>query len=410
MRVGVIGAGPAGMMAAWQAAKHGTRVVLFDSNARPGKKLLITGSGRCNLSNTKCAPERYTCDESDFLSRAWAEFSQADLVNLLGELGIPLYATDDGWYYPLSNSAANVAEILIELLVAAGVEFVPESRVVQISPAGYGFKVYCENEEKPVYVDSLVVASGGKAYPQTGSDGSLFPIIRGLGHRILPTRPALAPVLLEGGTTSLLKGVRLDAGCMLVKNEKVVESTVGNVIFTEWGMNGPGVMDLSHWIEKPEQEDYRLVVNFLPGKESLLFDFLQQGAQNGLSPRAVLLGLLPEKVVSWAMDGLDIEPNQLAGDLSPEQANTLARKLTSTSLKVLGVKGYSHAQCSTGGVAVSEVNGSTMESKIVPGIFFAGEVLNVNGPCGGYNLHWALTSGWIAGRGAALRGKMSSLD
>lgn len=410
MRVGVIGAGPAGMMAAWQAAKHGARVALFDSNPKPGKKLLITGSGRCNLSNENCAPERYACDELEFLRRAWAEFSQADLVSLLGNLGIPLYATDDGWYYPLSNSAANVVEIFTELLVAAGVEFVPESRVVQIVPAGYGFKVIRQHDARTVYADSLVVASGGKAYPQTGSDGSLYPILRGLGHRILPTRPALAPVLLEGGTTSLLKGVRLDAGCMLVKNGKVVESTLGNVIFTEWGMNGPGVMDLSHWIEKPEQEDYRLFVNFLPGKEALLFDWLQKGAQNGLTIRAVLLGLLPEKVVGWALDGLNIEHNLLAGDLTEEQVSALVRKLTSTSQKVLGVKGYSYAQCSTGGVAVSEVNGSTMESKIVPGIFFSGEVLNVNGPCGGYNLHWALTSGWIAGRGAALRGKMSSPD
>lgn len=410
MRIGVIGAGPAGMMAAWHAAQHGARVVLFDSNTRPGKKLLITGSGRCNLSNEKCAPARYTCDEMDFLRCAWAELPQADLVSLLGELGIPLYATDDGWYYPLSNSAANVVEIFIEILEAAGVEFVPESRVVQIEPVGYGFKVFRENDAKPVYADSLVVASGGKAYPQTGSDGSLYPIIRGLGHQILPTRPALAPVLLESGTTSALKGVRLDAGCTLLKNGSSVESAIGNVIFTEWGMNGPGVMDLSHWIEKPEQAGYRLVVNFLPGKEALLFDSLQQGAQNGVSTRAVLLGLLPEKVVRWAMDGLEMEPNQMAGDLSDEQAGALARKLTATSLKVLGVKGYSHAQCSTGGVAVSEVNGSSMESKIIPGLFFAGEVLNVNGPCGGYNLHWALTSGWIAGRGAALRGKMSSPD
>jgi len=403
MRVGVIGAGPSGIMAAISASQNGARVILFDANPRIGKKFILTGSGRCNLTNAHSAPQRYATDDDALLVSAWQQFSQPDLVEYLNQIGLALYATEDGWYYPRSNSAANVVEMLGQILSSAGVEFQLEKKIETIHPTGYGFKLVCMNENKPFYVDSLIIACGGKAYPQTGSDGNLNGAIRELGHTILPSRPALAPMLLEDGVFDDLRGVRLDVGCSLLLDGKEIGSTLGNVIFTEWGINGPGVMDLSYLVENAEKNHYQLRLNFIAGNEDLLRDLLTNARERRLEAQAAYLALLPQKVVRWGFSRAGIADGLLAEALSTVQMEELLSVFAKSVCEVKGVKGYKYAQCSWGGVPAREVEGFSMQSKILPGVYFAGEVLNVVGPCGGYNLHWALVSGLISGRAAALR-------
>jgi predicted Rossmann fold flavoprotein len=403
MRVGVIGAGPAGILAALSAAQHGAKVILFDSNSRAGKKLLLTGSGRCNLSNRNSVPQRYACDDMRFLELAWKEFDQESLVNFLDSLGISTYATEDGWYYPQSNSAGNVVEILNQLINAAEIKFQRATRIERITPEGYGFKLIGENQTKPIYVDSLVIASGGKAYPQTGSDGNLNGAIRGLGHAVLPIRPALAPMLLKAGVFDDLKGVRLDAACHLLFNRQVIGRSVGNIIFTEWGINGPGVMDLSYLVENANLAEFILEIDFLSENKEHAIALVEKAKTNGLPTRSAFLAILPEKIVNWGFARAGLDFDEPAKGMTKNQLHGLLEQFSATRAQVEGVKGYKYAQCSWGGVPAAEVDGSTMRSKKVAGLYFAGEVLNVVGPCGGYNLHWAFASGWIAGRGAAKR-------
>jgi predicted Rossmann fold flavoprotein len=209
--IGVVGAGPAGIMAALEAARHGARVLLFDTNATVGRKLLVTGNGRCNISNDGAGPESYICDDPHFLAELFAACSQRDTLARLAGLGIPTYATADGWRYPLSDSAAAVAEILAAELELAGVEMRLQTRCVSARPtsgppSGPGFDLDLGGPGHTVHVDRLVAATGGMAYPALGSKGEFLPVLAALRHSIVPPTPALVPLLADIRPVHKLQG------------------------------------------------------------------------------------------------------------------------------------------------------------------------------------------------------------
>lgn len=395
--VGIIGAGAAGIFAALESVRLGRQTLLFDSNPSIGRKLLVTGAGRCNLTNAKVAPGQYACADRDWIAMLLQSFGHPELLAYLHELGILTTSTMDGWFYPASYSAATVVDTLAATLAERKVDTVLRARIISVERTGDRFNL-TDARGMSYEVDSLVMACGGKALPDLGSTGELFPILKKWGHSVVPLRPALAPLEADMAPYRTLAGVRLDAMARLFDGRKVLGETPGNLIFTEWGLNGPAVMDLSHLIHPGNSKDLRLELDLIPNCEAEFLDLLDRRSTSSIPLKTVLGAVLPPKVppVILAMAGLD--PDTRARQLNGKERDLLIRTIKGLSFHITGVRGYKYCQVSAGGVPVTEVDPHTMRSRIVPGLFLTGEVLDVVGPCGGFNLQFAFSSGVLAGR------------
>jgi len=402
INVAVIGAGASGLLAAIAAARQGASVTLFERNASLGRKLLVTGSGRCNLSNDHVASERYTCADPNWMDTCLSRFGVSELLKTLNAIGVPVYKTWDGWYYPLSNSAHSIVDALSHAIKAAGVHTQTSSQVLDIAQHQKGFRVsyfHNANQHDQVF-DRVIVSSGGKAYPSLGSKGEMFPVLDKLGHTVLPIHPALAPVLVELDSLKSLQGVRLDLGVSLLKGKTVIAAAAGNMIFTEWGLNGPAVMDISHHIPDPPGDEITLSLNLLHFIETEFSNILEEKRQTEFPVSLLLAAFFPPKAVQCYTNLLALPVNTPLNKLDDPSISRLMDQLKKTNLKVLGVRGYKYCQASVGGVPVSEVSPETLESTILPGLYLTGETLDVVGPCGGFNLHFAFASGALAGKAA----------
>ena len=401
-QVGIIGAGPAGMMAALQAAWKGAEVTLFDANAIVGRKLLVTGSGRCNLTNAAIAPERYVCSNPAFLAALFNQFDREALLKTLERIGILAYHTADGWYYPCSESAATVVDAFAAALAQAGVRLRLNQRVTGLQKTDAGFRVQVGESEW--IGERLIVAAGGQAYPTLGSRGDLYPLLSRLGHTITPVYPALAPVQADVRMLHKLQGVRLDVTAGVWQGKTLLGTTTGNLIFTQWGFNGPAVMDLSHLISTRPGTPLHLTLNLLPGEsEPRLRALLKQKRQEAVPVRVLLGAVLPPKVPPVILGLAGINAEVQINQLNEAAVENILKQLTHILIEIQGVRGFDYAQVSTGGVPVDEVRPASLESKLVPGLYLAGEMLDVIGPCGGFNLQFAFSSGaaagWAAGQG-----------
>lgn len=392
----IIGAGPAGTTAALFAARNGTQVTLIEGNATVGRKLLVTGAGRCNLSNDNVSAERYTCGDAQWMEEVLAHFGIADLLAFLPTIGIFTYATHDGWCYPLSESAQTVVDAFYYALVQAGVNLLLDHKVTTIRNTTDGFEISFKTQ-RPLTCERLLIAAGGAAYPTLGSRGTLFPILKELGHTIRPVVPALAPVICDMTPYQRLKGVRFDTRVRLYEGKSLLAETTGNLIFTEWGLNGPAVMDLSHHISTRSGAALRLELNPLFSSEEAM-RLLASKNRTLATPLAVLLGaVLPPKLPPVVLSMAGLAERVRMDQVSDDQLERVFALLTALPFKVTGVRGFEYCQVSAGGVPVSEVDPLTMRSRVVPNLQLAGETLDVVGPCGGYNLHFAFSTGAIAG-------------
>jgi predicted Rossmann fold flavoprotein len=395
--VGIIGAGPAGILAALESSKKGNQTLLFDSNPGIGRKLLVTGAGRCNLTNAAVEARHYTCADREWMTVLLENFDHKNLLEYLQELGILTTSTLDGWYYPASYSAATVVDTLASGLEVQKVDMVLNTRITTMDRDGSGF-ILSDARKMKYHVDHLVLAFGGKASPDLGSTGELFPQLAQWGHTVIPLRPALAPIEVDMRNYRTMQGVRLDARARLFNNRSLLGESTGNLIFTEWGLNGPAVMDLSHLIHFGNEAELRLELDLLLHYEKNLHDLFERKSESKVPVRILLGSILPPKVppVILAQAGLDSDIQ--ADKLTPENISGIFHLLKALPFKVTGVRGFKYCQVSAGGVPVTEVDPKTMRSHIVPGLFLAGEVLDVVGPCGGYNLQFAFSSGVTAGR------------
>lgn len=404
MKVAVVGAGASGMMASLQAAWHGATVTLLERNTTVGKKLLVTGSGHCNITNAAATAAVYTCADPKWMEALLGDFGVQDLLAVLEDIGIPVHKTVDGWYYPLSDSAHTVVNAFASALDIAEVRLCAPAQVTSIHGHKKGYVVcFSSNgKEEEKKFDRVIVSAGGKAYPSLGSRGELFPVLENLGHTVLPKRPALAPLLVGLGSLHPLQGVRLDVGVNLWHEDQRLAATMGNLIFTEWGINGPAVMDLSHHVSAYPEKKLELSLNLLAFFQAE-FDRLLAQKRTSLMPLQVFLGaFFPPKVVSLYLKNMKLPADISMKQMSDSKLRPLIQKLQDTRLPVKGVRGFEYCQISAGGVPVTEVNPHTMESLRMPGLFLTGETLDVVGPCGGYNLQYAFSSGALAGKAAVI--------
>jgi len=388
-------------MAALEAARLGAQVTLFDMNATVGRKLLVTGNGRCNISNMRASPERYTCADPKFLETAFDLYGREMTLARLYDLGVPTYSTPDGWYYPLSDSAASVVEALAAMLELAGVDVRLQCKAVDIRRTADGFALTIGGPSHVCEVARLVVASGGKAYPALGSTGELFPILEQLGHTVVPIYPALVPITARVKQFHKLQGVRLDVGLSLWEGNQRLGETTGNVMFTQDGFSGPAAMDLSHLVSMRPAASLRLVIDLVALRQNEFLALIARLRGQPVPLRVVLGAVMPAKIPPVVLSLAGFDPQVKLPEISQKELNRLLYLVSHLEAEVTGTRSFKFAQLSTGGIPVTEVDPRTMESRLVHGLYFAGEVMDVIGPCGGFNLQWCWTSGALAGRGAA---------
>lgn len=401
MTIAVIGAGASGMAAALQAAWQGASVTLFERNPVVGKKLLVTGSGHCNLTNDAVCSSKYTCADPVWLENLLDRYDIGDLREMLAKIGILIHETSDGWYYPLSNSAQSVVEAFSFALNLAGVKVVTQTQVVSIKTGTQGFIIgyNCDGKLQEVRIERVVVSAGGTAYPALGSKGELFPVLEELGLTVLPKRPALAPVVADLGNLRALKGMRLDVEATLWSGNTYLGSSKGNLIFTEWGLNGPAVMDLSQLVDSSGENELSLNLLAFFQEE---FDQLLAKKRKSVMPVKILLdAFFAPKVADILLHCIDLAGNTPLNQVEDEKLEHLVSQLKGTRLHIKGVRGFEYCQLSAGGVPVNEVDPQTLESRQIKGLYLTGETLDVVGLCGGYNLHFAFASGALAGKAAA---------
>jgi predicted Rossmann fold flavoprotein len=420
----VAGGGAAGLMAAGQAARQGAKTLILEKMQSPGRKLGITGKGRCNLTNVATLPEfvSHFGERGRFLRQAFSRFFTADLVAFLEELGVPTVTERGGRVFPASGRAQDVVAALVRWVRGVGVTVVTEAPVervilhgdhvvgVQVAPVPSGRRQRGTREDSRGRMFSgaaVILATGGASYPATGSTGDGYRLARALGHTIVPIRPALVPLETAGGLAPRLQGLSLrNVRARLWLNGKRVTDLFGEMLFTHFGVSGPIILTLSkRAVDGLRQgQEVTISLDLKPAlderklDERLLRDLRSHGKQR---LRTVLKELLPQALIPVCLELTAIPPDRLASELTLQERRRLRAWLKDFRLDVTGYRPLTEAIVTAGGVDTREVNPRTMASRLVRGLYFVGEVLDVDGDTGGYNLQAAFSTGWVAGRAAA---------
>lgn len=401
--VAVIGGGAAGMMAAITAAREGVKVTILEHKDRIGKKILSTGNGRCNFTNTFQTPACYRSDNRDFAWNIIQKFNVEKTISFFKELGI--YPKDrNGYLYPYSDQAAAILEVLQIEIAKLDICVMTEINVLDIQPVKRGIRV--TTDKKTITVDSVILACGSKAAPVTGSDGSGYQLAKLLGHRIVPVLPALVQLRCAEKFYKSISGVRVQGTVEIYADDISLASDTGEIQLTNYGISGIPVFQVSRYAAKAiyQKQSVTAVLNFMPdmNKDEFL-SFLQERIT--LCPHKTLdeffTGIFPKKLCELWIRLSRLPKEMRVSDLSGEQLEKLVLLIQHLRTHITETNAFEQAQICCGGVDTTEINPDTLESNYVPGIYFAGELLDVDGICGGYNLQWAWSSGFVAGKEAA---------
>ena len=406
MKVLVLGGGPAGMTAALAAARAGAEVLLLEQNERIGKKLLLTGNGKCNYTNLELDVARYDTDGPDFVRELIKRYPPEAIIRFLEELGVPPLSRHGGWIYPHAEQAAAVLNALRTALEREQVAVRTGTRVLGIQREKKGgFRI--RTEEKPLYADRVILALGGSALAKTGSDGSGFRYAEELGLKLEAPRPALCPLRSterENPFFRAAQGVRVPAELTLFVDNAARGRESGELQLTKEGFSGIAVFQLSLFAGRAlaEKRKTELCINFLADFTADTDFFARRlSLPFATDLEAVGNGLVPKNLWGALLRRAALTPQQAVKRGDRELAKRLSAALTASRFTLQGLGSFEKAQVSAGGIALSELSGQSLSFRRVPGLYAAGEILNVTGPCGGYNLHWCFASGLSAGQSAA---------
>ena len=396
--VAIIGGGASGMMAALTAAEDkNNRVLIFERQQRVGRKLLATGNGRCNLTNTGASVEHYHGADPEFVRPALQAFGPQETLAFFRSLGLVTTEEYGGRVYPFSNSANSVADVLRYAMEQRGVELKAACPAREIRRTETGFEVLTDEGVIPAH--KLIVACGGAAGAKLGGVKDGYELLRPLGHKHNRLSPVLVPVFTEPEYPRALKGIRADVVLTLTAGSRLLGESRGELQFTENGISGPAVFDLTGRL--PQAGDKAVFhIDLTAGQAELFRAMLRERAR--LMPNAeapeVLTGMLHNRLGRMAAKRSGIVPTRTVGELTEGELNRLLETITDFSLKVTGTAGFDAAQVTGGGIQTSAVDPHTMQSTQVPGLYIIGELLDVDGDCGGFNLQWAWSCGRLAGR------------
>lgn len=402
----VIGGGASGITAAITAKDMGSDVAILENTSRIGKKILTTGNGRCNITNENVSLQNYHSSQKSFPQNTLNSFGYEDTKNFFSALGLPLATLECGKVYPLSLQASSVIDIFRFALDDKNISVYTDSKVKEIIPQKNKFKILTSSGDEYI-CNKVIIATGGQSYPKTGSDGSSYKFIKNLGHSITPLLPSLVQLKLNYGKLKAISGVKFDGNAKILIENNIERSESGEILFTDYGISGPPILQLSRIasLSKHQNKPVTIVIDMFP-QFSLqeLKDFLEDhwGVFSYRSVHDSFIGIINKKLIPTLLKESDIDNiHKPCWDLDWKEKNKLYSFLKEWAFEVTGTNSFNNAQVTLGGVNVKEINSTTLESKIVPNLFFCGEVLDVDGDCGGFNLQWAWSSGFIAGKSAS---------
>lgn len=410
----VIGGGTAGLMAAGQAASKGANVILLEKMPRPGRKLRITGKGRCNITNDTPLDEflNHFGKNGQFLKTAFYKFFVLGLLQFLKSLNIETVTERGNRIFPASNQAQDVVDALVEWVKQKGVILRTKSKVEELivvdgKICGTTFFNHETSKKETIFADSVILATGGMSYPLTGSTGDGYRLAKSVGHSVVPIRPALVPLVTSGDTAQKLQGLSLrNVTANLWIDGKKQVSEFGEMLFTHFGLSGPIILTLSKQAADAlsKKKKVMISIDLKPALDEqkldarLLRDFEYHGK---MKFRKLLHKLLPPKLIHVCMEQTGISPDKTGNQITADERKRLRIWLKNFRLEIIGHRPISEAIITAGGIDLKEINPKTMESKVVKGLYFAGEVMDIDADTGGYNLQAAFSTGYLAGISAA---------
>ena len=429
-RIGVVGGGASGLMAAIIAAEQGAEVTLLEGNDRPGKKILSTGNGKCNIGNRLLVPEAYYTESPHFLKSCLDRFGTEAAVSFFERIGL-MIKSKNGYLYPVCEQAAAVLDVLRYRAASLGIKVVTGCRIVKIERADRA-KEKTELIEKTEFIVSgqdmkfrferLILACVGRAAPRTGSDGSGFLLAERMGHRILPTVPALVQLRCGEDYFKSVAGVRAEAEVTVLYGGREAAREQGELLLTDYGISGIPVFQISRVVnylllerdgaphkrngKSPEtKKEVEAAVDFFPGCSREYFSRFHSQRMKELgdsTAEAFFTGILHKKLMMLFIRLAGLKPGERIDGADGRKIQKVYELCRNWKVRIVGSNSYDNAQVCAGGVPLDEVT-ENLESKKAKGLYFAGEILDVDGKCGGYNLHWAWCSGYLAGMAAAGR-------
>ncbi len=404
----VIGGGPAGLMAAGQAASAGKSVLLLEKMTAPGRKLRITGKGRCNLTNTAPLSEfigRFG-KTGKFLRQAFNQFFAEDLAAFFSELGVLIKTERGGRVFPEGDDAGAVADALQQWAMQQGVVIQKKAPVDKLLISNKRI-TGVRSHGKDYHADAVILATGGASYPGTGSTGNGYRLAESVGHTIVPVRPALVPLVTRGTVARQLRGLSLKnvKVTVFIANRKQTDA-FGEMLFTHFGVSGPIILTLSGQVVDAlrQKKQVELSIDLKPALDDktldarLLRDFVEHSRKQFAT---MLKGLLPAKLITICPDLVHISPDKTCGQITADERKRLRLWLKDFRLTVTGHRSMAEAIITAGGVDTREIDPHTMASRLIEGLYIAGELLDIDADTGGYNLQAAFSTGYVAGRAAA---------
>lgn len=405
MKIGIIGAGASGIFAAITAAKQGAEVTLIEKKDRVGKKILATGNGKCNFTNISMNATDFRSQSSNIYSDFISQYNENKVISFFHELGM-LTKIKNGYCYPRSEQASTVLDLLRLQLKIHKISVLTEHYPISISKKKKNFEILLENQEK-LYFDRIILACGSFAGEKKRDDFTGYTYAKKLGHTLVPVVPALVQVRAKGKDFKSISGVRCDANISLYINDSFIAEEFGELQLTDYGISGIPVFQLSRYVSYGIYEKKKITaqIDFLP--EYTIEDWISfalkkwKSSSKDMNAEEFFQGFLNKKLNMMFLKQGGIKAETALKELKFSHLEQVLCNMKKWNIEIEGTNPYENAQVCAGGVSLDEIT-LQMESKIVPGLYFAGELIDVDGRCGGYNLQWAWTSGYLAGKNAAI--------
>ncbi|KEI94361.1 NAD(P)/FAD-dependent oxidoreductase [Clostridium botulinum] len=401
----ILGGGASGITASIISKDMGTDVAILESNDRIGKKILTTGNGRCNISNENISSCKYYSNNNNFYKFILSQFTVQDTKNFFNSLGLPLITLNEGKIYPMSLQASSVLDILRLAIEDRQIPIYFNNKVKNIKKSNKGFVISTENEI--FQCKKLILASGGMSAPNTGSDGSGFKLAKNFGHNIIDPVPGLVQLKLDFPYLKALSGIKFDGNVKLTLDNKNLREESGEILFTDYGISGPPILQLSSLVSRPLYNNKKiyLEIDMFPNMSKENIINLLENHWGTFYYRTIhdsFIGIINKKLIPTLLKYCGIKNIHMpCQDITWQEKEKIFHALKNWTFTITGTNSFKNSQVTCGGVDTSEVSNKSLESLKVKDLYFCGEILDVNGDCGGFNLQWAWSSGYIAGKNAS---------
>jgi len=395
----IVGGGASGLVAGIVAARNGAKVTIIERKEKIGKKILATGNGRCNISNRHISKERYHTEDKVFemYDQVLECCDLTTITNFFNELGVDFIEQEKGKLFPLSLQASAIVDVLLIELERLKVDIIINEEVIKIEHTNQ-FKV--TTNEKTYYAGHVILATGGQSTPDLGSNGSGYQLAKMLNHTITPLYPSIIQLKTDFPYLKSVKGTKIEGVISLFDKEELLIKAEGEILFTDYGLSGPPVLDVSRIASQRVNQGLETIahINMLPTITDLDQYLINRiDMASGKSTAELLIGLVNKRLIIPVLKYAEIDIHKKACDITKQERKVLVMTLSALTMKVTGTNQWNQSQVTSGGISLTDINPRTMGSLLVPDLYICGELMDVDGDCGGFNLQWAFSTGYIAG-------------